>query len=807
MNEDTQQPSIPFSYTHPRAVKARFGVALQKHGLITGLEVLTAISLVGMLALVTLAHSSAGWLLGIVALIPFIITLWYRHDLSDIPPKANGTTVEDRLESGLLGRLPKNPTPKDIAVALHGVSGVGFLGSRFGINSQAILQYSSDQPGHTPMVWRRALEYADNNHETLVNNVAVAAALTVLLSGIERYLSELHIDETDIAAGVRWYSRLKELVVEFGREPLYGGIARDWAFGFTPMLEHFGSSLTRHIQRNGLLALHLEGHEEVIARVLQLLTSSSRHNAVLVGGPGSGRSTIIQMLADQLIDPHEKTPKNLRYNQVVTLDPSTLIAEAAGRGELEQLVQQLFAESYMAKNIILFLDNAQLFLEDGTGSVNLANVLLPFLEGGALRIILSMDEQQWLHLAQTNPNLAQTLNRVSVEPLSREDTFRVMQDHLISIEHQVNALCTYQALNEAYNLSERYIPDQVMPGKALNLLEAATQQAQNGFVTAESVQQAIEKTYNVKVGTARNGDEREVLLNLEQLIHQRMINQSRAVQVVADALRRARAGVRNQKRPIGTFLFLGPTGVGKTELAKAIAAIYFGGEDRLVRVDLNEYVRSDDLIRLIADGGTDPNSLAAKIAKQPFSVVLLDEIEKAHPDVLSALLQLLDEGVLRDRTNREVSFRDAIIIATSNAGANQIRAHIEKGEEVPQFEQAFTDELINSNQFRPEFLNRFDEIVIFRPLKPEELLQVVDLILQEMNRTLSVQKITLDLTVAAKQELVRQGYDPRLGARPLRRVVQRSVENVMAQRLLAGTVRSGDHVTLDIADLAPPATQ
>ena len=215
-----------------------------------------------------------------------------------------------------------------------------------------------------------------------------------------------------------------------------------------------------------------------------------------------------------------------------------------------------------------------------------------------------------------------------------------------------------------------------MPGRALRLLENAAAFHENGLVTMNSVQQAIEKTLDVKVSVASAADDRERLLNMEDLIHQRMVNQSRAVSVVSDALRRARAGVRNQNRPIGTFLFLGPTGVGKTELSKALADVYFGGEDRMIRVDLNEYVRAEDVARLIADGANDPSSLTAQVMKQPFSVVLLDEIEKAAPEVLSTLLQMLDEGILRDERNREISFRDAIVIATSNAGADRIREYL-----------------------------------------------------------------------------------------------------------------------------------
>ena len=357
----------------------------------------------------------------------------------------------------------------------------------------------------------------------------------------------------------------------------------------------------------------------------------------------------------------------------------------------------------------------------------------------------------------------------------------------------------YQALAEAYRVGDRYVQDLVMPGKALKILEAAASYASGGLVTAQSVDDAIEKTLGIKISVASLSDEKEKLLNLESLIHQRMINQTRAVTVVSDAIRRARTGVRNQNRPIGAFLFLGPTGVGKTELSKALADVYFGGEGNMIRLDLNEFVRPDDVARLIADGARDPGSLTAQVQKRPFSVVLLDEIEKAHPQVLTTLLQLLDEGILRDENNREISFRDTIVIATSNAGADRIREYIERGYQLEQFEQTFINELINANLFRPEFLNRFDEIVLFRPLGKEELLQVVDLILAGVNKTLAPQKIQVAVEEEGKKLLVEAGYDPRLGARPMRRVVQRAVENTVAKQMLAGTVAPGS-TTIITAD-------
>lgn len=338
-----------------------------------------------------------------------------------------------------------------------------------------------------------------------------------------------------------------------------------------------------------------------------------------------------------------------------------------------------------------------------------------------------------------------------------------------------------------------------MPGQALQLLESAAGFPEQGLVTRGSVQQAIEQTLGVKVGDAQRTNERQKLLDLESLLHQRMVGQDRAVSVVSDALRRAQAGVRNENRPIGTFLFLGPTGVGKTELSKALAETYFSGEQHMVRIDLNEYVQEADVSRLIADAAHDPGSLAAQISKQPFSVVLLDEIEKAHPLVLTTLLQVLDEGILRDINNAAVSFRDAIIIATSNAGADYIRERAAQAGNISQFEEQLVNQLITTGQFKPEFLNRFDEIVLFEPLQKDDLLQIIDLIIAGVNRTLASQKVAIEVEEAAKQLLVDAGYDPQLGARPMRRIVQRAVENLVARKMLAGELTAGQtlHITKD----------
>ncbi len=725
---------------------------------------------------------------------------WYDGELKHAP-NGKGTSADDHISADILGRLPKNPSPRDIARAVAQVSGGVFMGARFGLTPALMEQITSENPDDSAAIWEEAEVIRSMTGSDRYTGSVLSTALIRQFPNYQQLIGQIYLDDDDLIAGVVWQKHLRELINNHRRPVRTGGIARDWSFGYIPMLERFGHNISATVM-NSLSAVDLASHTAVIDQLTDIFGNAGRQNAALVGRTGSGRTTVIHAFARRLLDAQSKLPESLKFRQVFILDATSLIAAAPGRGELEELIMRVLGEAYSAKNIIICLDNAQLFFEEGVGSVDLSNTLQPILEAGNLRVILSIDEQQFLQIGQRNPGIVNALNRITVQPSNKEETMRVMQEQLISSEFARKVTYTYQALKEIYRLSERYVHDIAQPGKAMKLLEAAAGYHENGLVTMNSVQQAIEKTLDVKVSVATDIADRDRLLNLEQLIHERMINQTRAVQVVSDALRRARAGVRNENRPIGTFLFLGPTGVGKTELAKALAEVYFGGENKIVRLDLNEFVRPEDVSRLIADGATDPHSLTAQVMKQPFSVVLLDEIEKAAPEVLATLLQLLDEGILRDIKNREVSFRDAIVIATSNAGADRVREYIERGYDIRQFEAQFVDELISSNQFRPEFLNRFDEICVFTPLSKPDLLQVIDLILIGVNKTLEPQKISVVVDEAGKQLLVDAGYDPRLGARPMRRVVQKAVENTVAKQLLAGSIEPGSTTTITVEQIS-----
>lgn len=792
-------------YNSIRSNKARFAVKFAKLLRIVSVAVSGLLLTLGLILL--LAGQAMGWL--VLSLGGWLLTLffWQKYDLSDIGPAPGGRTVDAFLAGDLLGHLPSNPSPRQVFEAAKLSQGGYFVLNRLGVASDFVLPLVSNNPSEMPAIWMQAIRLWQQlpQHGDLITTPIVMAAIMQVTPGVDDILRRQHVDTSDLIKVVGWSEHIDALRRNIKKPRYTGGIARDWSFGYIPTLQHFGVNLSAKYTGNRSSNVNLESNRQTVDSIISNLATAGRRNVALVGPLGAGKSTIVESLADRLMDAEQKNPADLQFNQVFSLDASAIISNAPGRGRVESLINQLLVEAYQAKNIIVFLDNAELFLEDGTGAVDLSNILQPILEGGALKLIMAMDEQRYLQIIQAKPALATALNRIEIKPATTDETLLILQDKAIVLEYQSHCLIMYQALTEAIRLSGRYIQTVAQPRAAVQLLEQSMQQAVNAFVTAQSISATIEKTLGIKVGGdlayGDNQAERERLLNLENLIHQRMINQKSAVSAVASALRRARAGVRNENRPIGTFLFLGPTGVGKTELAKSLADVYFGGEGHMVRIDLNEYVRAEDVARLIADGATDMNSLSAQVQKNPFSVVLLDEIEKAHPNVLTTLLQVLDEGILRDINNREISFRDTIVIATSNAGAELIRQYIQAGYQIEQFASQIQDAIINSGEFRPEFLNRFDEIAVFRPLTKNELVQVVDLILQGVNKNLAVQKISVAVDDDAKRLLVDAGYDPRLGARPMRRVVQRTVENIVANKMLSGELVAGSGIRLTAADI------
>ena len=785
--------SNSFDPKNPRVKQAHWRSLLDRHGVIAINYILFVALMLAGGALVFFKNP-LGWSLIGIGVIPGMLNFWIHNDLDDIEIGKNGD-ITNLLSENVLVAINSDSTPVDLAKAITETSSGRFLMVRFLLSSQFFEEVAKRVPCTIEQIFETAREIQQNTDSEKITGGVLAIALIKNLPEYETILSRMKLDIKSLEQGVVWFNYLYGVVKDTKKPIRSGGIARDLAFGYTPTLQRFATNIS--MRSAGLhTKLQQADHQAVMKQMIENLSSGGRKNTTLVGAYGSGRTTMINYLAETLLDANSKIPRSLRFSQIYSLDAASLISAASQPGELEYLMIRIFNEAYAARNIILCLDDAHLFFEQGPGSVDIANMLIPVIESGNVRTILIMDSQKYLEISTKKPALANALNIIQVTPTNHEETMKVLMDQVPLLEAQKHVIYTYASLAEAYRLSEQYMHDIEMPGKAKLLLQSAASFAEGSVVTEASVQMAVEKNHGVKVRVAEDEADRNKLLNLEQLIHERMIDQVEAVSAVSNALRRAAAGVKNNGRPIGTFLFVGPTGVGKTELAKAISETYFDGEENIIRLDMNEFVSANDVARLIKDGAEDALSLTAQVMKQPFSVVLLDEIEKAHPSVITTLLQVLDEGILRDEKNREISFRDTIIIVTSNAGANEIRERITAGEKIENFKEEFLDKLISSGEFKPEFINRFDEVCLFKPLSKDDLLQILDIIMKSVNKGLARQKITVTLDDEVKAMLVEKGYDPKMGARPMRRVVQKSVENAVAAAILAGQATPGSALNI-----------
>lgn len=793
--------SVAIDLRAPRAQEARLSQRIGLRGY-KALMIIGTVALLGAAAALLTHHQRLAIVLVSPMLACYLPAIWWKRQLSVLP--AQGNDLTGRLSASVLARLKPGMefTPQTLWAAIQDDWQAQFFLAHLLLSRDVLAQHLSNDPAELEYALQLAGDLAQKNDWPLVETGFIVAGLLLASKQLRQLLTERKAQESDIESIANWIGRNLDRPGLSKRD--FGGIGRDWAFGFTPLLNRFGHNVTLGITAGGAHFDWLTESDGVLA--IDTAFNNRAGAVVLVGPDGIGKTTSVYALAQRLIE--GKTGRALAYHQIVSLNATDITSNAREPGDLEHIMLSLGNEAAHAGHIILFFDNAQLFLGGAPGSFDATQILLTMVQSRATPLILAMNPGDYQRLRAQNQSLASLLTPVILQEPPEADVMRVLEDTAVGLENQHKLLVAYEALHEAYRLSGRYEQEEAYPGKAIKLLEQAVSHSHQSVVDAASVQEAVEQTRGVKVGTAKAA-EADTLLNLEDKIHERMINQVHAVKVVANALRRARAGVANPRRPIGSFLFLGPTGVGKTELAKAIAATYFNDEKNMVRLDMSEYQQPESVDRLLSDGRQEHQSLIMAVRQQPFSVVLLDEIEKAHPNVLNLLLQLFDEGQLTDTAGKVVSFKDCILILTSNAGAQTIRERVEKGEELESFQSEFIDQLINSGQFKPELLNRFDEMVLFRPLKPEELSQVVALMMREINQTLDNQNITVELTPAAIQKVVEAGYDPRLGARPMRRALQRAVEDTVAKRILSHEIAAGDHVMLDVGDLTleaePPA--
>src|SRR5919107_1089490 len=622
----------------------------------------------------------------------------------------------------------------------------------------------------------------------------------------------------------------------------------------TPTLDEYSRDLTQ-MAREGKLDPVI-GRGEEVETTIEILSRRTKNNPVLIGDPGVGKTAIVEGIAQRIVN--DEVPETLADRRVLALDLSGVVVGTKYRSEFEERLKKVIDEiREHPEEQIVFIDELHTVMGAGAaeGSMDASNMLKPALARGELRCIGATTVDEYRKNIEKDAALERRFQPVLVSEPTVEDTIEILGGLKDRYEAHHRVKISEEAIVAAAELSDRYITGRFLPDKAIDLVDQAAarirlrsktkpqdtkaleeqarrmrrerdeavanedferapalrdrvealrndlEEARQGRrpvaeVRAEDIAEVVSRATGIPVSQLTE-EERERLMRLEEQLHERVVGQDEAVSVIAEAVRRARAGLSDPNRPIGSFLFLGPTGVGKTELARTLAEALFGDEAAMVRLDMSEFQERHTVSRLVGAppgyvGYEEAGQLTESVRRRPYSVLLLDEIEKAHPDVFNILLQILDDGRLTDSQGRTVDFKNAVIIMTSNMGAERIQAHSRRKESFEDLEEDVMK--IVRSQLRPEFVNRIDEIILFRALTREQIADVARMLLEQTQRRLHAQDIEVEFTDAAVDLIAEEGYDPEFGARPLRRVIQRRVDNELAGMVLGGSLNPGDKV-------------
>ena len=654
-----------------------------------------------------------------------------------------------------------------------------------------------------------------------------------------------------------------------GKEPASTGAREEGTPSGSLVLDQFGRNLTA-AAREGKLD-PVVGRELQMQRVMQVLSRRTKNNPVLIGEPGVGKTSVVEGLAQAIVN--GEVPETLEDKQLYTLDLGSLVAGSRYRGDFEERLKKVLKEIRTRGDIILFIDEIHTLVGAGAaeGAIDAASILKPMLARGELQTIGATTLDEYRKNIEKDAALERRFQPIQVPEPALADAVLIMKGLRDKYEAHHKVTITDGALAASVNLSDRYINDRFLPDKAIDLIDEAgaklrisrmssppeLKELEDQILAARRRKEAAidaqdfnlaQSERDAEMSLTKQKDEREKtwkkgdrgsavvdeeliaevlaqstgipvfklteeessrLLRMEDELHKRVIGQDEAIKSVSRAIRRTRAGLKDPKRPSGSFIFAGPTGVGKTELAKALAEFLFGDEDSLITLDMSEYAEKHTVSRLFGSppgyvGYEEGGQLTEKVRRRPFSVVLFDEVEKAHQDIFNSLLQILEDGRLTDSQGREVDFKNTIIIMTTNLGTKDIAKTQQMGFQVEgdpvndytRMKQRVNEEL--KQHFRPEFLNRVDDTIVFPQLSRAEILQIVDLFIARLDTRLAAQGMTIELTDAAKELLSERGYDPVLGARPLRRTISHEIEDQLSERILFDELRSGQRVHVDV---------
>lgn len=648
----------------------------------------------------------------------------------------------------------------------------------------------------------RAFRIAREENQSYIDITELILAVVRNSRKLQEFLYDLEVDKDKLNNVIKW-SRIKEKLrrqyKRRRREAAYRsehGIDRAMTAVATPFLNKFSRDITLWAQKGGLEpCVAREKEIEEIFRVI----AGGRQSVLLTGQRGVGKETIINGIAQRIIE--GSVPERLQEKRIVKLSISELLAGTTVSGAQKRLIR-IMNEIARAGNVVLFISGVNNLVgastKEGKG-LDVAGTLSEYLSSGHfLTFATSTTEGYSKHISNTQ--LDSVFSTIEIPEMSINQAIQVLESKAARVEHKQNVYLSYDAIEQAVELADKFFQQKNLPENAMEvMIESASyirsNKGEGSLVIDEDVAEVVSDKTGVDA-TSLTEEESDKLIRLEEKMHERIVGQDEAVSMVSDALRRARANIRSEDSPIATFLFIGPTGVGKTELAKTISSVYFGGEDEMTRIDMSEFQDSSAINRLLGQPNKQGSGLLTEQVRQnPYSLLLLDELEKASKDVLNIFLQVFDDGRLTDSTGREVDFTNTIIIATSNAGTEYVQDKISEGKEL---ESIKNDLVSNKLQefYPPEFLNRFDGIILFKALDKEEVKEIADLMLDRVRADMENKGVELKVTEEALDSLVEQGYDPEFGARPMERAIQDNIENKLAQLVLKDKLDRRDVVTI-----------
>ncbi len=628
----------------------------------------------------------------------------------------------------------------------------------------------------------------------------------VSLVSNNRYLQEVFyrkgLNKEDLFDLISWQIKIKEKKNPFLYKNLIkkGSIKKEWSGGYTPFLDMFCSDWQEEIKITGFP--ETIGHKKEIKSLERVLSRNEINCPLLTGEAGSGRKSIIRQVAKNSFL-GESMPE-INHKRFLEIDLSALVS-SANKKEIEETLSRVFDEALRAGNVVLIIDQFHNFVgeKERAGIVDISGVLSSYLKIPSFRIIGITDYEKFHQNIESRPYLLSLMEKIEVNETKERDTLLLLQREALFWERKYGKIISFAALKKIVFLCKRYIQNHPFPEKATDLLEESMiylNQEKSDVLLPELVEKIVTEKTEVPVGDIEK-KEKKILLNMENLLHKIVVNQNKAIKAVSLALRRKRADIDTRKGLIGSFLFLGPTGVGKTETAKAVARVYFGKKKKINRLDMSEFQNLSDISRLIGSS-SEEGILTGGVREDPFSLIMLDEIEKAHPGILHLFLQVLDEGHLTDGKGRKVSFENCMVVATSNAGYQIIINAVKEKKNWEKTKEDVLNDLFSRFVFRPEFVNRFDEVVLFTPLNYDNLLSIAEIQLGKLVRKMKDKEIQFIVTEDLKKKIADMSYDPLFGAREMQRVIQNNIGETLSLAILKEEIKKGDSFIINAEDFS-----